>query len=72
MVLQFDFTQLDFFQREELRKILDVIQLENKGEIVVFAVELPCEFLVLTDGDIELLECREMVTGDIAGNTLLR
>lgn len=59
MILHFDITRLEFFQRENLRKILDVIQLENKDEIVVFSIELPYNFLVVTDSDVESLEGRE-------------
>lgn len=55
MIFQFDFTRLERFQRESLRKNLDVIQSENVGEIVVCAVELPYKFLVLADNTVELL-----------------
>ncbi|MBA7536645.1 hypothetical protein ES705_28909 [subsurface metagenome] len=55
MIFQFDFTRLERFQRESLWKILDVIQSENVGEIVVCAVELPYKFLVLADDTVELL-----------------
>lgn len=56
MIFQFDLFRLELLQRESLRKILDVIQSENIGEIVVCAVELPCKFLVLADDTVELLE----------------
>ncbi|MBA7716709.1 hypothetical protein ES703_125785 [subsurface metagenome] len=55
MIFRFDFARLELFQRESLRKILDVIQSENVGEIVVCAVELPYKFLVLADNTVELL-----------------
>ncbi|MBA7530960.1 hypothetical protein ES705_23171 [subsurface metagenome] len=55
MIFRFDFTRLERFQRESLRRILDVIQSENVGEIVVCAVELPYKFLVLADDTVELL-----------------
>ena len=55
MIFQFDLARLERFQRESLRKILDVIQSENVREIVVCAVELPYKFLVLADDTVELL-----------------
>ncbi|GAI07158.1 unnamed protein product, partial [marine sediment metagenome] len=55
MIFQFDFARLELFQRESLWRILNVIQSENVGEIVVCAVELPYEFLVLADNTVELL-----------------
>lgn len=55
MIFQFDLAQLERFQRESLLKILNVIQSENKREIVVEAVELPYKFLVLADDTVELL-----------------
>lgn len=55
MIFQFDFTRLERFQRESLQRILNVIQSENVGEIVVCAVELPYKFLVLADDTVELL-----------------
>jgi len=61
MIFQFDLTRLERFQRESLLKILDVIQSENVGEIVVCAVELPYKFLVLADNTVEVLwglECK--------------
>jgi len=57
MIFRFDLFRLGLLQRENLRQILDVIQSENVGEIVVFAVELPYKFWVLTDNTIEYLEC---------------
>lgn len=55
MIFQFDLFRLEFLQRESLLKILDVIQSENVGEIVVCAVKLPYKFLVLADDTVELL-----------------
>lgn len=55
MIFQFDLARLERFQRESLRKILDVIQSENVREIVVCAVELPYKFLVLADNTVEML-----------------
>ncbi|MBA7627133.1 hypothetical protein ES703_34595 [subsurface metagenome] len=55
MIFQFDFARLERFQRESLLKILDVIQSENVGEIVVEAVKLPYVFLVLADDTVEVL-----------------
>ncbi|MBA7528185.1 hypothetical protein ES705_20368 [subsurface metagenome] len=55
MIFQFDLFRLELFQRENLRRILDVIQSENVREIVVCAVELPYKFLVLADDTVELL-----------------
>lgn len=55
MIFRFDFTRLEHYQRESLWRILDVIQSENVGEIVVCAVELPYKFLVLADSTVELL-----------------
>lgn len=55
MIFRFDLFRLELLQRESLRKILDVIQSENVGEIIVCAVELPYKFLVLVDDTVELL-----------------
>jgi len=55
MKFLFDLARLELFQRESLLKILDVIQSENVGEIVVRAVKLPYKFLVLADNTVELL-----------------
>lgn len=56
MIFRFDLARLKRFQRESLQGILDVIQSENKLEIVIYPVELPYKFLVLADNTVELLE----------------
>ncbi|MBA7688520.1 hypothetical protein ES703_97003 [subsurface metagenome] len=61
MIFRFDLARLELYQRESLLKILDVIQSENKREIVVEAVRLPYKYLVLCDNTFELLwglECK--------------
>lgn len=70
MSFQFDLTRLEYFQQESLRNILDVIQSENKREVVVFAVKLPYKFKVLCDNTVELLEGLEFVPRAITGNSL--
>lgn len=67
MIFRFDLFRLGLLQRENLREILDIIQSENVGEIVVCAVELPYKFLVVTDNTVELLEGLEKV-GAITGS----
>ena len=42
MIFQFDFARLERFQRESLRKILDVIQSENEDEIEVSVDQITC------------------------------
>lgn len=62
MKFLFDLARLERFQWESLRRILDVIQSENVGEIVVEAVKLPYVFLVLADDTVEVLwglECEK-------------
>jgi len=62
MIFNFDLSRLERVNRESLLKMLNVIQLENKREIIVKAVELPFVFLVLVDDGIVLLKgspCRE-------------
>jgi len=59
MIFQFDLARLELFQRESLLKILDVIQSENVGEIVVCAVKLPSVYLILADSKIELIQSLE-------------
>lgn len=55
MIFQFDFSRLDFSQRECLQESLDGIQSENVSEIVVLAVDFPDEFLVLTGDTLEYI-----------------
>jgi len=59
MIFQFDLARLERFQRESLLGILDVIQSENVGEIVVCAVKLPSVYLILADSKIELIQSLE-------------
>jgi len=59
MKFLFDLARLELFQRESLLKILDVIQSENVGEIVVCAVKLPSVYLILADSKIELIQSLE-------------
>jgi len=55
MKIQFNEAQLSRAQQKSLIEVLDVLQAENKNELVVTPVEFPLKLRVKLDDDIEML-----------------
>ena len=55
MICKFNDAQLSRPQRESLRKVCDVLQLENENEIVVTPVEFPYKLKVKLDDDVMMI-----------------
>ncbi|GAI66434.1 unnamed protein product, partial [marine sediment metagenome] len=55
MNLQFNEAQLSRPQQQSLIEVLDVLQSQNKNELIVMPVEFPLKLKVKLDDDIEML-----------------
>ena len=55
MITKFNEAQLSRPQRESLRKVCEVLQLENENELEVIPVEFPYKLMVKLDDDVEML-----------------
>lgn len=69
MKIQFNESQLSRPQQESLINVLDVLQVENKNELVVTPVEFPIKLKVKLDDDIEMLLGWDTEQGIYAGLT---
>lgn len=55
MKFQFNKGQLSRAQKKSLLEVLNVLQTENKNELIVTPVEFPIKFRVKLDDDIEMM-----------------
>lgn len=69
MKFKFNEAQLSRPQRESLRKVCEVLQLENEDELEIIPVEFPYKLKVKLDDDIEMLLGWDFDNASYAGLT---